>query len=82
MADSRTPIERMIDHACGVDRHTFASMVQLRCPQCRRTKRVPRDRSDLPGTAVVQARCPGCVGGEFDEIFYFDVDGKQIIEEQ
>lgn len=78
----RSPIEQMIDKACGYDPATApkVDMVTLRCPKCGRTKRVVRDKTDPPGTAVVEANCDkhsaeGCA----EEVFYFDANGKQLL---
>jgi len=79
MSDKRTPIEIMIDQACRViDIEAAPAMVTLRCPECHRTLRVRKDPSDPPRTVIVQARCPECVGGDFDEVLYFDKAGKQL----
>ena len=94
----RTPLEIMIDRACGipdseasattpllalVDRAkgipTHPDSILLHCIACGRRKQARRDPTDPPGTAVVQARCPECVGGDFDEVLYFDASGKHII---
>ena len=78
---ARTPLEILIDRACGIpDNEAPPTPITLHCIACGRKQRARRDPSDLPGTAVVQARCPECVGGDFDEILYFDAQGKQIME--
>lgn len=79
-----SPIEMMVDRACGFDREAAEKRptVTLRCPKCQRTRAADQDATDPPGTAVVQAQCPECVGGDFDEPLYFDASGKQLgIEE-
>ena len=68
-------LDRLIDKACGVEPGDF---ITLRCPDCKEEKRARRDKSDLDGTAVVEARCPECCGNERDEVLYFDADGKQL----
>lgn len=53
----RSPIDILIDDACGVD--STVQWITLRCPQCQRTKRVLRQEDD-PSTEVV-GECPDCV---------------------
>lgn len=76
-----SPIERMIDQATGFNREEFLKKtVLLRCPQCSRELRVARDKTDLPGTAVVVAHCDKCDGednGVYPE--YYRADGTQIL---
>ena len=75
-----SPIERMIDEACG---HTPGraltdrAFVTLECPTCKKKKTVARHKSDLPGTVRVVTPCPDC-SDETAIIDYFDANGKQI----
>ena len=79
---ARTPIEIMIDRACGIpDNAVPLTPITLHCISCGRQQRAPRDPTDLPGTVVIKTRCPECVGGDFAEILYFDAAGKQLSEE-
>ncbi len=55
----RTPIEILIDEACGVDSTVEVTWVTLRCPDCQRTMKVIRHDDD-PDDEVV-ANCPDCV---------------------
>ncbi len=71
-----SPIDRMIDEATGFDRSQF---VQLHCVECGRKQLADHDPTDPPGTFVVQARCPECVGGDFDEALYYDENGNQLM---
>ena len=65
--------------SCGpYDESDDEAMVMLRCPNCHRAQQVARDATDPPETAIVQVRCPECVGGDFDEVLYFDVHGCQL----
>lgn len=81
----RSPIERMIDEACGIggDQPTKPPVqyVTLFCPGCESAKTVKRDDSDLPGTMTIHARCPDCNPGDFDEVIYFDADGTQLLDD-
>jgi len=56
----RSPIDIMIDEACGVD--STVRWIMLRCPQCQRTKKVIRHDDDPPDEVV--GECPDCVEGE------------------
>lgn len=72
-----SPLERMIDKACGFKAGAFVTM---RCPTCRKENRAPRHETDLEGTAVVQADCPGCActGDKDYAIQYFDAHGQEL----
>lgn len=76
----RSPIEMMVDRACGFDRAAAEKRptVTLRCPTCQQTKAADLDATDPPGTAVVQVTCPKCNAGDFAEVIYFDASGKQL----
>ena len=77
----RSPIKMMIDKATGYDLSKKPDLITLRCPQCGKEKKAPRDKSDLPGTAVVVAHCDKCSGednGLYPE--YLREDGTQILE--
>lgn len=81
---SRSPIEIRIDQACGIEAAPASKpsrLVLLECPQCRRTKWVPRDKSDPPSAAKVVAHCNECPGEDHGLIDYFDAAGQQILWE-
>jgi hypothetical protein len=84
-ADTRSPLERMIDAACGRDpgwRPTRAlQSVTLRCPRCTRCATVPRHETDAPGTAIVEYPCHDCHPAPDEAVHYFDIQGHAIIEE-
>jgi hypothetical protein len=76
-----SPIEMMIDKACGFDRANFTPppQVTLRCPNCKNEKRVALDKTDPPNVAVVETACPKCsADGDFESVLYFDAQGKQL----
>lgn len=76
---NRSPIERMVDEACGVPAdYVPPPRVTLECNVCSKTKSVPIDPTDPPGTAKVRMPCPECAKGDRVMIDYFDKDGKQI----
>lgn len=80
MAKPRSPIEMMIDKACGFDPSGPApERVTLRCPQCRRTLRVLRDDTDPENASTVEVICDKCDhGGLKPEVSYYDDRGNQI----
>lgn len=86
VARPRSPIESMIDAAvrcvnCGAKPgECDCWSVALRCPQCKRTKRVGRETSDPPGTAVVAAVCNDCADQmrNVPDVLFFDADGKPL----
>lgn len=87
MNDTRKPIERMIDAACGFVPGQAPVRVQrvvlLRCDKCKRTRRVVKDKTDPKGTVEIILPCPECwKDGTFEDPRYLDKNGKQIIAQQ
>ena len=72
-----SPLDRMIDEACGVKPGDFVTM---RCSTCQKQKLAPRHEMDPEGTAVVQSDCPGCArAGDKDYVIqYFDAHGQEL----
>ena len=79
---ARSPIETMIDRACGFDQSAprpVRDLVILRCPICKKEKKVDRHKSDPPGCTVVETACPDCSrSGDFEIVDYFNAAGAQI----
>jgi hypothetical protein len=78
MPRSLSPIERMIDEACGIGPGSKpAPRVMIECPKCGRTKLVPLEFPDPPGTSRIVFPCNKC---EQDGagIYYFNAQGQQI----
>lgn len=75
-----SPIEMMVDKATGFKSGAPPpGWVTLRCPKCRRTKRVASVKSDPKNTATVEAPCNKCdTGGDKPETMYFDAQDRQI----
>ena len=77
-----SPIERMIDQACGVGEDHVpgaANMMVLRCGQCRRLQDVAREVWDPPTADVVEADCPRCATENPTRcVTYYDADGAII----
>jgi hypothetical protein len=79
---ARSPIEMMVDRACGFDPDKPPPKraepdIALCCPSCEETLMVYGDKTDPPGTSRVETDCPKCATGEF-KISYFDADGNLI----
>lgn len=73
-----TPIERMIDKACGVKPEYWQRhFVLLKCPKCKAEKRVYRHSSDPKSAVAIEAACPKC--GPVETIRYFDAAGLEVI---
>ena len=81
MSGRRSPIEMMIDAACGVTPETMRKlMVRIRCPKCKREKSVKRDGIDPDEAEVMEFPCPACRPDGFEEDpRYFDAQGAEII---
>lgn len=52
--------------------------VTLSCRKCKRTRKTPADKSDPKGTSKIECLCPKCSNGGFDDLAYFDEQGKQL----
>lgn len=79
----RSPIEMMVDRACGFDPNAPSKpTVLLYCPKCKRRQRASVDDTDPPRTATVIIQCPKCVGGDFDSPKYQDASGKELFYEE
>lgn len=59
----------------------MSDTILLRCPKCRRSKRVPRCDHDYPEAVAVEIQCDRCNPGDFDEPHYFDAAGKSIVRD-
>ena len=73
-----SPIERMVDEACGMGRRIERQpMVRLLCRQCKRIKHVERHETDPEGTSIVEALCDRCDDGvSKSEVHYYDAQGR------
>lgn len=50
----------------------------LICRKCKKTRKTPKDKSDPNGTIRIECLCPKCGNGGFDDLAYFDENGKQL----
>lgn len=77
-----SPIERMIDEACGLkpgEIPTPIDPVTMRCPKCKKELVVARAEHDHPRAKYVETECPDCIcSGTREEVMYFDADGAQL----
>lgn len=54
--------------------------ITIECPKCKRSRKTPRHHTDPQGTVKIVLLCPKCDnGGGFEQVDYFDADGKQIL---
>ena len=74
---SISPIERMIDDACGVGSKPVLR-INLYCRKCHRVGSAIREVGDPDGAVVANIQCPECVGGDFDSTEYFDANGEPV----
>lgn len=75
----RSPIEMMVDKACGYDPAKAVPTITLRCPVCSKEKEVGRHRTDPKEAKVVLSECLDCgKSGGFEEVWYLDSTGKEI----
>lgn len=76
---ARSPIEMMIDKACGFDLASAPKIerIMLKCPHCGRTSSAPKDETDPQGTARVEVSCPDCTKeGDRPQMHYYDSSGQ------
>lgn len=76
---SRSPIEVMVDKACGLDRASYVPppQITLRCCHCGRTKQADKDETDPEGTAIVEMSCLECMrSGDRPDVLYYDAEGR------
>lgn len=88
---AKSPIEALIDNhmqcvRCGAAMgkcDCWDKKITLRCPHCKRTKKVAADPTDPLGTAVVESICDRCDdGGNKPEVHYYDAQGRWFNGEQ
>ena len=74
-----SPIEIMVDRACGVseDKRKHRWPV-LRCPKCKKSKRVSAGDTDPNTTAIVEFPCLECGSDGWECPRYFDESGAEI----
>lgn len=82
MKRPRSPIEIMVDRACGFGPNQYEPPelpVLLTCPGCGRQMRSPTVEGDPEGTAAITVKCPECAHGDKEsDIEYFDAQGKRL----
>lgn len=52
--------------------------ITLRCPDCKRSKRVKREPTDYPEAVVLEVTCDRCDRGDFAEQVFYDAAGEHI----
>ena len=79
MMRRRSPIEIMVDRACGVPDDYEPLPVLLSCPDCGRQRRTERVEGDPEGTIEISVTCPECGHGDKEcDIEYFGADGQRL----
>lgn len=76
-----TPLERMIDKACGYDPNapTLGGVGVLECPGCKRKQAYFPGQEDPPGTYRAVVPCLECVEkGVYDEPVFWDKSGRRL----
>lgn len=74
-----SPLDRMIDQACGLDPSQLKALPMLACPRCKREKRTTLQRNEPKDATRIELPCPDCwKAGEFENPIYFDANGKQL----
>ena len=82
-----SPIDRLIDQACGLKPRGIISpypTIMLECPQCHKSIRTAQHPTDPPQTAKVMLACPPCIedGADPTTREYFDKEGSRLIPER
>jgi uncharacterized radical SAM superfamily Fe-S cluster-containing enzyme len=58
---------------------TLPTRIDLRCPTCNKVlKDAPRTVYDPPTAVVMENQCDECVGGDFDDVHYYDAEGNEV----
>jgi uncharacterized protein YbaR (Trm112 family) len=73
----RSPIEILIDKACGVTEEKPPHVIMLRCPVCKKSKVVEKDEYDPPMSVLQEFPCPHCRGPQ-DEVKWFNEEGEEL----
>ena len=77
-----SPIEIMVDLACGFDRGKADIVIPLKatCPGCGATTAFDRAPTDPPGAATVEIPCPKCwpKDAESYPAIFRDMEGREV----
>lgn len=52
------------------------NQIHLECPKCGKNVMTERADYDPPNAVRMEMKCEDCNHGDFEEIHYFDADGK------
>ena len=84
---ARTPIERMIDEACGVPDGWVPTpqkdWILLCCPRCKRSLTVQRTPDDPSRATRLELCCPACISQDVSDSHtqrWFDAAGHLLRE--
>lgn len=67
------------DEALGLSGHIRTNEIVLWCPGCNLLYITDKIDTDYPEAAVLEMRCPECVGGDFDLSTYYDSKGNEVL---
>lgn len=77
-----SPIEKMIDEACGITNPTGPVMVLMSCRKCNHSKWIVIHESFPEGTAEIRFECLGCETGckcvNFGRMDFYDKVGRRL----
>ena len=76
-----SPIDRMIDAACGIDPADALpppGEIIIGCPACGQYRRVHRHYIDPDNAVLGASSCPDCIGNRDADPEYFDDEGRQL----
>lgn len=76
MAKRSKTIEEAVSHANK--NRNWKLFIRLWCPKCYRSTLSAREEHDYPEARLIVMHCPECVGGDFDELVYFDEAGNHV----
>jgi hypothetical protein len=73
----------MVDKACGfTDTDISKEWVRLLCPNCKCESRVRLEKDEPKECALIELKCPECIGSDWEQIAYFDNHGRELYPER
>jgi hypothetical protein len=74
---TRSPIEILIDRACGISDPPKVDLLTLRCPTCGKERHDTREWYDPPAAAVMLFPCQQCRTADA-EVRWVDASGREV----
>lgn len=73
-----SPIEIMINRACGLDGKTKSRVIlPVKCPLCSKSATIPAETCYPAGTVRVEMTCPEC-NPKCDDVRFLDAAGADV----